>query len=366
MKKILFALIALCAFTACDDDDYTDWAAPQANAPQEAMNVSLSLSPVEQIFYGEIAGDSVQVFTPEIVSDNGYTNATYAVTLRAKDAAASAASFALNADMQGRVAKEELQNAVVAIFGRTNGLHEMTASAEASIVVKGTAFTKTAATEVAVYIEFEAESWYLIGGCIGDGAWNNSEAGLGTSIYPMFISADDPINKLTFTGYFTPDGFKLIKTIGSWDEQWGSSDGALAPVKNDGGSGNFTVPVAGYYTVTLDTKADALAITPADITPAVYPSMFISGSFNDWGETAMSPVNTAACMEGHNHVWAYTLDAAGAVEAKFLQPGWSPNWGSDTFPNGFGVANGANIPVEAGSYVVIFNDIDGAYRFIQK
>lgn len=36
---------------------------------------------------------------------------------------------------------------------------------------------------------------------------------------------------LTFTGYFTTDGFKLIQTPGSWDNQWGTSDGALTGVK---------------------------------------------------------------------------------------------------------------------------------------
>ena len=40
------------------------------------------------------------------------------------------------------------------------------------------------------------------------------------------------------------------------------------------------------------------------------------------------------------------------------------NWGNNTFPVGTGYQNGANIPVEAGSYRIVFNDILGKYYFI--
>lgn len=43
-----------------------------------------------------------------------------------------------------------------------------------------------------------------------------------------------------------------------------------------------------------------------------------------------------------------------------------PNWGASTFPYGFGVNGGANIPVVAGKYVAILNDIDGYYHFFSK
>ena len=79
----------------------------------------------------------------------------------------------------------------------------------------------------------------------------------------------------------------------------------------------------------------------------------------------MIPVNT---VEGViNHVWKYELDATGGdTTAKFLYSGWAPNWGSDTFPYGFGVNGGANIPVVKGKYVAILNDIDGYYHFFSK
>ena len=214
------------------------------------------------------------------------------------------------------------------------------------------------------------EMWYLIGACIGDGSWSNSMDAIGKSIYPMALVKDFEYDKktgegeLTFTGYLTPDGFKLIKVPGSWDEQWGSSDGGTTGVMNDGGSSNICVPSAGYYTITLDTKNDKLSIAAADITPTVYEAMYITGDFSGWSETdnPMTAVNTVVA---NNHIWSYTLDATGGdTTAKFLQPGWSPNWGAEAFPYGYGVGNGPNIPVVAGKYIVVFNDIDGTYAFV--
>lgn len=52
---------------------------------------------------------------------------------------------------------------------------------------------------------------------------------------------------------------------------------------------------------------------------------------------------------------------------KFLvDSSWNPNWGGANFPFGWGVGGGDNIPVEAGDYRVIFNDITGYYHFYSK
>lgn len=224
---------------------------------------------------------------------------------------------------------------------------------------------------VPYYIELKdalPEMWYLIGSCIGDGKWSNSPAGIGTSLYPMSIVKDYEYDKktgegeLTFTGWLTPDGFKLVKTPGGWDDQWGSSDGATTGVMNDGGSKNLCVPEAGYYTVTLDTKKDVLSVAKADITPTVYESICVTGDFNGCTDTAMTPVNTVVA---NNHIWSFVLDATGGdTTAKFKIPGsWDTNWGGDAFPYGIGSNGGDNIPVKAGKYIVVFNDIDGSYTF---
>ncbi len=225
-----------------------------------------------------------------------------------------------------------------------------------------------------VLTSVDPEMWYLVGGCIGDGTWGNSGiSNIGTSLIPMSLvdgesySATTGKGTLQFTGYFlSSQGFKLIKTPGSWDEQWGDSDGGIdSPVMNDGGSSNLTVPSDGYYTVTLNTNSNTLTVTAASDEPREYGQMMISGAFNDWATDGyyMDAVNTTYDVE-HNHVWTYTLSAEEYTEVKFLvDSSWSPNWGAADFPYGFGASNGANIQVEAGDYIIIFNDVDGYYHF---
>ena len=53
-----------------------------------------------------------------------------------------------------------------------------------------------------------------------------------------------------------------------------------------------------------------------------------------------------------------------AGEAKFRQDdAWAINWGAADFPAGVGVQDGPNIPVAAGTYLVIFNRTTGMYSF---
>jgi hypothetical protein len=50
---------------------------------------------------------------------------------------------------------------------------------------------------------------------------------------------------------------------------------------------------------------------------------------------------------------------------KFRQgSSWDVNWGSNSFPIGTGVQDGADIPVTAGTYVVSFNSSSGDYNFV--
>ena len=200
------------------------------------------------------------------------------------------------------------------------------------------------------------EIWWLVGADIGDGSWHNSVADIGTGILPMAFMGND---KVTYTGYFAGNGFKLIKTPGSWDDQWGQGSAFGSFIKNEGGSGNITVPGPGYYTVTLDYANDVLTVVAVDLIPTTY-AIGMAGSFNGWSFAAMT-----ACP-GDGHMWMTDLTATNDVEGKFLIDGWSVNWGATDFPSGIGTQNGPNIPIEAGDYVVLFNDITGDYMLIEQ
>lgn len=227
-------------------------------------------------------------------------------------------------------------------------------------------------------VNAEPEIWYLVGDCIGDGTWGNDGIGnIGVSLIPMSIvdgyeyNATTGQGEIIFTGYFLAGkGFKLIKTPGSWADQWGNSSapGVDSPVKNDGGSSNLQVATSGYYSIKLNTATDVLTIEAVEA-PDVYHIM-MQGDFNGWTDVAMTPVNTVEGM--NNHVWKYELDTtSGDTTAKFkVAPGeggsadgWGVNWGGTSFPYGVGSNGGANIPIPAGRYNVIFNDINGFYYF---
>jgi hypothetical protein len=74
------------------------------------------------------------------------------------------------------------------------------------------------------YTEFTPRPYFIVG--MANGAWNNSAAGLGVSIYPMTVVPGEYFNAagdgmFTYTGYFWASrGFKLIRDLGNWDEQW--------------------------------------------------------------------------------------------------------------------------------------------------
>lgn len=212
-------------------------------------------------------------------------------------------------------------------------------------------------------------SWYIVG--LGDGNWTNEPAGVGSSLYPMSVASgnwfdSDGNGKFVFTNYFKAgEGFKVIRDPGSWDLQWGNGggDGIDNPVYKDGGSGNFSVPADGYYTVTLNSVKEEMKIEKADITPDLYATMGVVGEMTGWDGTpdvSMQPFQT-----DNNHLWyvEYTYEADS--ETKFrANSEWGSDWGGTIFP--VGLVSGDNINAKKGTYMILFNDIDGYYNFYKK
>ena len=225
------------------------------------------------------------------------------------------------------------------------------------------------------YVELKnapVEIWWLIGSDIADGSWGGD---MGKCIIPMQPIEGEEYDKKTgqgkirWIGYLAGNGFKLKEYPDSWDYQWGQGDSFGTFVKNDGGSGNISVPEAGLYEVTLDTGKDKLEVTSYDGSSKVFEGMAISGSFNDWGDTEMTPCST----DWENHDWYVTQHLDAGTELKVKMAGsWDFNKGGELVPDGddlyaFGVDGGANFKIaEAADYLIIFNDITGFVRFIKK
>ena len=393
-KSALLLLCSVCLFAACADDNDSN---PTLKIPEtfvlntpnyagytvdlKSTTDSLSLSwsqpdfggfPVAAHYMVQVSkGDSFKVSQEQADADQtGAKKADYANL------------SSVLTDCKYKYSAEDLDK----LIEQLNGWDETNIPSKANIFVRVMSYipTSTSTTDtvysnvvklnVAPYYVMlkaaEPELWYLIGACIGDGTWTNSADAVGKSMIPMYVAPDQTYNAKTgkgiieYVGYLTTAGFKVVKTPGSWDDQLGSSDGALTIVHNDGGSSNICVPSDGYYKITLNTENYSMTVVP--YTPAVstYPQMLIAGDFNGWGtSTAMT-----ACASSNNHDWFYDLDtSADKTTAKFLtDSSWSTNWGGNDFPRGAGAQGGANIPVDAGKYRVFFNDITGVYMFMAK
>ncbi|MDR3652072.1 MAG: SusE domain-containing protein [Paludibacter sp.] len=220
--------------------------------------------------------------------------------------------------------------------------------------------------------------WYIIG--LADGKWSYSAAGIGVSMIPLSVVSGNAYSSagdgtFTYTGYFqAANGFKIVSgkasDMGTWTNQWGSSDGKLTPVYMSGSSSNFTVPSDGYYTITLNSVSNTLTFATATAPTKSFASMGMIGEFNGWG----TDVAMAASLKTNNHVWyaTYTFTSdftppVGNGGMKFRANGaWTDNWGAGTFPAGIGSNGGTNIPFLKGTYIAVLNDIDGSYFFLKQ
>lgn len=182
----------------------------------------------------------------------------------------------------------------------------------------------------------------------------------------------DPVNvnKFYFTGKFGTSMFKLIETLGvdTWQPQWGLKSGSVA--NSDGGEPNpFTISSSGYYSFEIDILAKTYSLTSYADSMTNYSTIGLIGGFNSWGgDLALSQSSF------DSHQWSLKGITFPAGEVKFRAEGsWSVSWGptaalqSVSTLSGVGVKqDGQNINLEAGTYDVYFNDIDGRYQFIKK
>lgn len=196
--------------------------------------------------------------------------------------------------------------------------------------------------------------WYVIGYDVANGNWNFD---VPNGCLPMYVK-DAQQGELSYTGYFTGQGFKL-STVG-WVNQWGCY-GFGYYVMDDVAADMICVPTPGYYRIVFNTRYNTLTIEQ-QYGNNNYGDISLSGTFNDWGDTALQRVPS---VNGESHDWYANVTFSEDGEAKFkANHSWDTNWGGTEFPSGVGQYNSVeNIPVTAGTYVVLFNDLTGQYRF---
>ncbi len=373
-------------FTACDDDRDSNptLSQPTTFALNNPVNTLVDLAQSQGIPFAWSQPDyggwpAAVEYQLEVSPTNNWTVSTDEAA--ADESGATIADYAIlptiYASCTGNMLAEELAKALVQIcqWDEASVPEKQTVYVRCSAVTAGakTIYSNVVSLDVnPYYIELAdapIEIWYLVGEGIGSADWDNGAGSVATGgLIPMYPIRGNEYDKRTgqgeieYAGYFVGGkGFKLVKIPGKWDDQWGM--GSDTYVKNDGGSGNITMPADGYYRIRLNTATDQLVIEPIEGTVGVYEMISMPGDYQGWntGENVMSPMSTNV----ENHDWYVMKVTYDDTALKFAADNaWDVNWGAADFPYGIGQQNGPNIPIKAGTYNVFFNDILGAYNFV--
>lgn len=341
-KNILYALALATTMVACTDD-YTDWAAPQENGPEDAKSVSVSVSAASAIDFATSTAENVTIFSPSFTAEDGAT-VTYKVTLSPEDNSASAV---LNST-DGTVPAEELKNAVISFYGKAPTPRVLNAVVDAYVDVKGQTIKVTApavAVNVTLDAPFISTGYYLIGDMNG---WNGDNMFAfkhsGANVY------DDPVFTLVFTTEADGQYWKIIPQSNvDASNVWNEGIEGVVGVEVDGDTSlegllTTTAPQAGkiekagMYKMTLNMMDYTYKLEELNFEEYIY----IPGNHQGW-----SPA-TAPRLYGANFDGYYSGFSCLDGGFKFTKgPDWAfgeYNWGSFTsHPEGFTGEGGGDI-----------------------
>ena len=341
-KNILYALALATTMVACTDD-YTDWAAPQENGPEDAKSVSVSVSAASAIDFATSTAENVTIFSPSFTAEDGAT-ATYKVTLSPEDNSASAV---LNS-ADGTVPAEELKNAVISFYGKAPTPRVLNAVVDAYVDVRGQTVKVTApavAVNVTLDAPFISTGYYLIGDMNG---WNGDNMFAfkhsGANVY------DDPVFTLVFTTEADGQYWKIIPQSNvDASNVWNEGIEGVVGVEVDGDTSlegllTTTAPQAGkiekagMYKMTLNMMDYTYKLEELNFEEYIY----IPGNHQGW-----SPA-TAPRLYGANFDGYYSGFSCLDGGFKFTKgPDWAfgeYNWGSFTsHPEGFTGEGGGDI-----------------------
>lgn len=414
-KYIIGALLVgiISLFASCSDDNDSN---PTLIQPKEFVlntpayaNATIDLE--------KSTGLELTWSQPKYTADNAPINATYEVqvsptnsfTVSTDEAAADESGekvpdYAVLSNTTQKcnisASAEEMNKALVKILKWTEenvpAEQEMYVRVNAYILEGTSRLNPVASNSVNLnvkpyYIELKdavPTMWYLVGNMFG-AKWANDK-NIGVDALPMFLKPNFSYDKKTGTGeieytnyFLTGDyndkaecdgaGFKILPASFNWDYSM-NADGATKGtiIYRNGGSdgGHIVAPEAGYYTITLNTADNTAKMEKYEGAVNNYGTIQISGSFNDWTDTAMLPYNTEGV---ENHAWYYVMDVPAGDTAQFkfkIAGSWETSWGygaEDGAINMYGKceSGGKNIGLAEGKYVISFNDITGAFSIVK-
>ncbi|MFM2292639.1 MAG: hypothetical protein RIS29_2452, partial [Bacteroidota bacterium] len=238
--KYIFSLLIVCSLIVSCNDPYADQlvASPTAynqESPQDTTSfvatLKAGISPVN-ILKSNIS-DSLAIITctsVPVLADS-LAKASYRLVISDTPDFATIHqlpfSFKSKSGTDFKVSYKTLNDTVFAM-NSTNGERTVYIKISAFIIKGGLRSLmkeyvmnfKVSPLPMKAYTAVTPRLWYIIG--LG-GNWNNSTAGLGSSLIPLNIVDgsnynDDGDGKFTYSGYFkASDSFKILRNIGDWN-----------------------------------------------------------------------------------------------------------------------------------------------------
>lgn len=415
---LLIGIISL--FASCSDDNDSN---PTLIQPKEFTLNTPEYANATTIDLEKSTGLELTWSQPKYTADNAPINATYEVqvsptnsfTVSTDEAAADESGekvpdYAVLSNTTQKcnisASAEEMDKALVKILKWTEGNvpaeQEMYVRINAYILEGTNHLNPVASNSVKLkvkpyYIELKdavPTMWYLVGNMFG-AKWANDK-NIGVDALPMFLKPNFSYDKKTgageieYTNYFlTGDyndkaecdvaGFKILPSDFNWDysmnailnNEISAKKGTIENRNGGGDGGHIVAAEAGYYTITINTADNTAKMEKYEGNVTNYGTIQIATSLDDFAsDTPMLPYNTEGV---ENHAWYYVMEvpAGQTVSFKFKIAGsWDTNWGygaADGAINMYGKceANGHNIGLAEGKYVISFNDITGAFSIVK-
>ena len=288
-KHILFGgmLLMAAAFTACTED-FTDWASPQANGPEDAITIpgfSASAVAVQDLAK---AGDEVATFSLNSSSlPEGFELGNARIELT-PEGIEDADKVIVNTTIQGLASKETLQELIVTNYGKRPDVRTFSGHVLVNATKDGQALLIDAGT-IKVQLQPEAPyiapAYYIVGGALD---WAGSAASKeqkfshsDADVYddPVFtIVIDAAANGDTWFAIGDDAGCDAITNDGDWSKLFGivggdnkAESGSLDYRYNLGADNSFCVPAgAKKIKVTIDMMEQTFTVTPVNISDAYY------------------------------------------------------------------------------------------------
>ena len=415
---LLIGIISL--FASCSDDNDSN---PTLIQPKEFTLNTPEYANATTIDLEKSTGLELTWSQPKYTADNAPINATYEVqvsptnsfTVSTDEAAADESGekvpdYAVLSNTTQKcnisASAEEMDKALVKILKWTEGNvpaeQEMYVRVNAYILEGTNRLNPIASNSVKLnvkpyYIELKdavPTMWYLVGNMFG-AKWANDK-NIGVDALPMFLKPNFSYDKKTgageieYTNYFlTGDyndkaecdgaGFKILPSDFNWDysmnailnNEISAKKGTIENRNGGADGGHIVASEAGYYTITINTADNTAKMEKYEGNVTNYGTIQIATSLDDFAsDTPMLPYNTEGV---ENHAWYYVMEvpAGQTVSFKFKIAGsWDTNWGygaADGAINMYGKceANGHNIGLAEGKYVISFNDITGAFSIVK-